>query len=124
MMNNEIKPLQVSEIFSDRSKYIIPIYQRNYAWKNTQIIQLIEDIADYAKQSPNENYYIGTMVVFQKVQNGLTFFDTIDGQQRLTTIFILLSVLNNEFTKEINFKQNLDFESREISSTTLHLNYS
>ena len=120
MMNNSnIVELKVNNIFSDNGKYIIPIYQRNYSWKSTQIIQLIDDISDYAKESKGRKYYIGTLIVFEKNKNGTTLFDTIDGQQRLTTLFILLSVLKNEFNKKVNLKFNLDFESREISSVTL-----
>jgi len=124
MTQNDIEPKQLSigELFAEeQSKYVIPIYQRNYAWKKPQILQLIDDIADFAlaNQSPKKNYYIGSLVVFQRSKDGIINLETIDGQQRLTTIFILLCVLKNKFGQNINFKQNLVFESREISSISL-----
>lgn len=77
------------------------------------------DINDYSKEK-NQNYYIGTLVVFEKERGE---FETIDGQQRLTTLSILLSVLKNEFNMDISFKHLLSYESREISTKTLEYIY-
>jgi uncharacterized protein with ParB-like and HNH nuclease domain len=68
--------------------------------------------------------YIGTLVVFEKTKNGTTIYETIDGQQRLTTLSILLSVLKNYFNVKIKFKALLRFESRETSTKTLEEIYS
>lgn len=123
--NNDIIPLAVKELFSDNTiKYIIPIYQRNFAWREAQIKQLIEDIADYAYHYPTKKYYIGTLIVYKRNQDTGIRYDTIDGQQRLTTLMILLSTLKNKFnckkhSPENWFRFNLGFESREISTATL-----
>jgi len=119
MMSNNIEQQSIRELFGSKHKYVIPIYQRNYAWGKAQIVQLIDDITDFAVQSSEKNYYIGSLVVFQRLKNGVSNFEIIDGQQRLTTIFILLCVLKNEYQQEINLQQNLTFESREISSASL-----
>ena len=114
MSNNEnLKELDIKTLFS-KSEYIVPIYQRNYAWRKKEIEQLIDDINDYVSDNnlKNKNYYIGSLVVYRR-DNGL--LEVIDGQQRLTTLFILLNVLNNNH--KINFsRNNLSFESR-IKST-------
>ena len=89
---NYIAPLNIETTLS-KDNYTIPIYQRNYAWEAKEIEQLIQDIMDYASAHPEKNYYIGTLVVAQN--NG--GFDTIDGQQRLTTLSILSSVIKNEY---------------------------
>ncbi|WP_296315176.1 DUF262 domain-containing protein [Winogradskyella sp. UBA3174] len=112
-----ISTLNIQQLF-DGSNYIIPIYQRNFAWEEAQIVQLIQDIYD----SETENYYLGSLVVFKKEINSKNYFETIDGQQRLTTLNILLSVLKHEYKEEnnINYKGcNLSFYSRDISSKTL-----
>ena len=58
-----ISTLNIQKLLSE-SEYRIPIYQRNYAWSIPEVTQLIQDIADYAKENENDNYYIGTLVVF------------------------------------------------------------
>ena len=78
------------------NKYVIPIYQRNFAWSEEQIGQLIIDISDYATENKDKNYYIGTLIVNRRDNNSL---EIIDGQQRLTTLSILLSLIKNEYLK-------------------------
>ena len=120
-MKNNLVELNIEEVFSNNT-YAIPIYQRNYAWKEAQIKQLIQDVYDYAKNdtATTQQYYIGSLVVFErKTEEGIVY-ETIDGQQRLTTLNILFSVLKNEFDIHINnYKTNLHFDSRPMSSYTL-----
>jgi uncharacterized protein with ParB-like and HNH nuclease domain len=125
-MSETTKQYSIKELFS-HDNYVIPIYQRNYAWRNSEITQLIQDIVDYIKKDDliiNEkpNYYIGTLIVYERKNGGTTIFETIDGQQRLTTLTILLSLIKNEF-QEIDiswFKElNLQFDSRKVSTQTL-----
>ncbi|GAB3194098.1 hypothetical protein ABID22_000334 [Pontibacter aydingkolensis] len=123
MSNQSIKTLSIKELF-DADQYLIPVYQRNYAWEAKEINQLIQDIADYAVHYPNTNYYIGTLVIYKRVSNGSTLYETIDGQQRLTTLNILLNVLKREFREELvgllhKSALNLAFESRPLATETL-----
>ncbi len=115
------EPVEVSvgEIFR-HDDYIIPLYQRNYAWEQAQVTQLIRDVWDYKKE--NTNYYIGTLVVHTRAtDHQKPVYETIDGQQRLTTLNILLSVLKNEFNTSVDYRyeSRLQFDSRAISSDTL-----
>lgn len=125
-MSEITKQYSIKELFSC-DNYVIPIYQRNYAWRNSEITQLIQDIVDYIKKdnhtiNEKPNYYIGTLIVYERQNGGKTIFETIDGQQRLTTLTILLSLIKNEF-REINISWykdlNLQFDSRKISTQTL-----
>ncbi len=119
-MSNSPEEFNIEGIF--RNKYIIPLYQRNYAWEEAQVTQLIQDIWDYAcLEVTTTNYYIGTLVVHKREINNIVNYETIDGQQRLTTINILLSVLKNEFSCDIKrgYELQLQFDSRPISSQTL-----
>lgn len=106
--------------------YVIPIYQRNYEWGEPQITQLIQDIVDYilkSKVSENRSkYYIGSLIAYERKLEGSVIYETIDGQQRLTTLTILLNVIKNEYsTIDLSWykKLNLSFDSRKIASNTL-----
>lgn len=66
-----------TNIFDTDKEYIIPLYQRAYAWEDKQLIQLVEDIDDVSEEA---NYYIGSLIVSN--QNGK--YEVVDGQQRLT----------------------------------------
>lgn len=123
-MSDNLKELTISSIFQSDiiSNYVIPRYQRNYAWKQPQVVQLIQDIYDFSSSANlnNQNYYIGTLVVYERIKDGVITYETIDGQQRLTTLNILFSVLKNEFNEvSNNFRINLSFDSRPLSSYTL-----
>lgn len=96
-----------SSIF-DSVQYSIPLYQRDYAWEEKQIVQLIEDIDDILV---GENYYIGSLIVADN--EGI--YEVVDGQQRLTTLFLLLSYLGLNKGNETA----LSFSCREKSNYTL-----
>ena len=104
----KVNSLEVKEIFN--SKYIIPIYQRNYAWESDEIEALLDDIKNYS----GVGYFIGSLVVREK--DG--FFEVIDGQQRLTTLFLILKYLESK--QDIEYTEDkLKFEAREKSNVTL-----
>ena len=73
-------------IFTKGDEYVIPLYQRAYAWTDEQIKQLIEDVIDIDN---DKNYYIGTLIVHKNNNQ----YEVVDGQQRLTTLYLLLSYL-------------------------------
>lgn len=108
--NKKIKEFNLNNIFL-QDKYVIPIYQRNYAWEADEIEQLLNDINDFGSSNSDDNYYLGSLIVDEI---GESRFSVIDGQQRLTTIFLLLSYLGKNFSKDA-----LTFEAREKSNFTL-----
>lgn len=82
----------LEEIF--KSKYLVPLYQRNYAWAEDEIAQLLQDLYENFKKSklnPSLNYFIGSLVVLKRKDGR---YEVIDGQQRLTTLSILLKILD------------------------------
>lgn len=116
--------LSIKELFSQEGQYVIPIYQRNYDWKHTQLRQLIQDIWDSCNYNPERNYYIGTLVVYPAPKGN----ETIDGQQRLTTLNIILCAMKNEMEDENGLyfwfrKCNVEFEFREKSSKSMRKLY-
>ena len=116
--NYEITHLNVKEFLSN-GKYVIPIYQRNYDWGEKEALQLIEDVADYAKEDPNRNYYIGSAVVFVRSGKGQDYFETIDGQQRLTTLTILTNLLKKEGVADWFQQVNLSYDHRKDADEAL-----
>lgn len=92
-------------------KYVIPIYQRNYAWEEEEITALIKDVYDSFRKNPKAPYYIGTLVTYKRGDNA---YEVIDGQQRLTTIYIILKVMGYQ-----ELKNKLTFAARELSDSTL-----
>lgn len=109
-MSNLVTELKVidanNNIFDTDMNYIIPLYQRAYAWGDKQLIQLVEDISDVSEDA---NYYIGSLIVSE--QNGK--YEVVDGQQRLTSLYLLLNCLG------LNVKHTLTFACREKSNYTL-----
>ena len=95
-----------NNIFDTEMEYIIPLYQRAYAWEDKQLTQLVEDIKDVTEDA---NYYIGSLIVSE--QNGR--YEVVDGQQRLTSLYLLLNCLG------IKAKPTLTFACREKSNYTL-----
>jgi len=112
-----LEELSVEQLFSE-GEYIIPIYQRNYAWGEPEIEQLIQDILDVAKQGNNTDYYIGSLIVNDRKNAN---YETIDGQQRHTTLSIILAALKNKYDQPISSisRSNLGFDSRPKSDQTL-----
>ena len=118
--------LNIEEIFN--KFYEVPDYQREYVWRTANVLALLNDIYSAFKEDPQNAYFIGTTVVATNPQN--TSLEVIDGQQRLTTLFILLSV----FTQKVadNHKQVLckhiknedwGFSGNLCSRYRLNLNY-
>ena len=118
-MNKKTELYNIEKLFEE--KYIIPIYQRNFEWGESEIRQLILDIYDYSVDNYDKDYYIGTLIVHDRKNN----FEIIDGQQRLTTLCILLSLIKNEYEDKYkkyiteNYNLNLTFDSRKNSTETL-----
>lgn len=124
-MRKEIPSFSIKDLFERKESYVIPIYQRNYTWGLGEITQLIQDVCDYAfdDEKAKTNYYIGTLVVYERHLDGEITYETIDGQQRLTTLNILLNALHRkykiELSSKINYQLNLTFDSRKKSTETL-----
>ena len=113
-----ITSLNIRKLLSE-SEYRIPIYQRNYAWSISEVRQLIQDIADYAKENESGNYYIGTLVVFPHKNEH--YFETIDGQQRSTTLSIIACSIRHKRSNDMSWYKsiNVSFDHRERSNETL-----
>ena len=114
MEENKVKSINVisdeNDFFDTNNDYIIPLYQRGYEWKDKEISQLIEDISGI---DINKKYYIGTLIVAKNEIGSNYEYEIIDGQQRLTTLFLILNFLKD------NVRNSLKFACRDKSNYTL-----
>lgn len=78
--------------------YIVPDYQREYVWTDKEVHQLLEDIGEQIDAGTTREYFIGTVLVSPTDQKN--HYEVIDGQQRLTTFFLLLCALKHMFQGE------------------------
>jgi len=78
--------------------YIVPDYQREYVWTEKEVQQLLQDIDEEFDVGDRREYFIGTVLVSPTQQKN--HFEVIDGQQRLTTFFLLLCAMRQRFTGE------------------------
>jgi hypothetical protein len=117
-MSNILTQLSIRELMSESVEYVIPMYQRNYAWGEAEITQLLQDVIDYMPSA--RRYHIGTLVVFARPENGRVRYETIDGQQRLTTLSLLAAYLRRKKAAGVSWCTELcvRFESRPQSHKT------
>lgn len=123
---NILKPLAVGDLLQQEKgesvyKFFIPSYQRGYRWDEDQVTDLLDDFFEFITTSKlREDKYCLQPIVVNKLEDGR--FEVLDGQQRLTTIFILLTRLK-KVNNEIDLFQ-LEYETRPDSATFLknHLN--
>jgi uncharacterized protein with ParB-like and HNH nuclease domain len=84
----------LKKVFSSDFDFVIPDYQRPYAWGPEQALQLLDDLQDALERGSDDPYSLGSLVLV-KAKEDSPQSDVIDGQQRLTTLSILFSVLRD-----------------------------
>ncbi len=105
MKKLEAHEVPLSKVFSSDYEFAIPDYQRPYTWGVEQATQLLEDLHDAVDRNPDEPYFLGSVVLVK--EPNVPFAEVIDGQQRLTTLTILLAVLR-ELSEDEKDRDNLD----------------
>lgn len=119
------KEYTLSNIFSGKNKIIIPDLQRDYCWgdkawdkdveKHTELISgFVDNLIDMFKKSPNDNLTLGLIYGYESPKNHIQL---CDGQQRITTLFLLLGMLNrlseNKFIKLLISEKELLHDDKE-----------
>lgn len=113
--NNDIIP--ISDLFGDN--FMIPTYQRGYRWTRAQIEDLLNDLKEFAEpRNHNGGYYCLQPLVVREDNN---VYRVIDGQQRLTTIWILLLCLDNKENNKETFR--LRYERNDKLSEILNISF-
>ena len=106
-----MEAINIQSLFSTASQFIIPSYQRAYSWGTSQREQFIQDLRDAA-----DRYYLGHFL-FEKA-DGSDGVCLIDGQQRLTTIVIFFSCMQQELEK-----RSVSGDDIEMTAKRLHHTY-
>lgn len=117
----ESEKLFVGKVFE--KWYRVPEYQRPYVWGKDQIAEFLQDLCDAMNRDENSQYFLGSMVLQKKTleKNNTHYdeYDVLDGQQRLTTLFLLIAVIRDltsdkdcfETCKEIIFQKKNTFKN-------------
>jgi uncharacterized protein with ParB-like and HNH nuclease domain len=93
---------KIQTILDNQRQYVIPLFQRPYSWESPQWAALWQDLAELCEEEPPRNHFIGSIVTMpsKSVPEGVTKYILIDGQQRLTTLLLLLAVIRDKARKQ------------------------
>jgi hypothetical protein len=105
MQQLEAQEVSLHKVFSSDYDFRIPDYQRPYAWEEEQASQLLADLEESLDRGAHEPYFLGSIVLVKA--KGLPHADVIDGQQRLTTLTILLALLR-DLTEDPDLRSDLN----------------
>ena len=112
----QAKETKLQDIIEGTKQYVIPLFQRTYSWTSKEWEILWKDLVELCETESPRTHFIGSIVNMPTVSvpEGVAKYLLIDGQQRLTTIFLILTLLRNK-AREI---QNQEF-AEEINNTLL-----
>ena len=85
----------LQKIFSQDFWFVIPEYQRPYVWQKDNIEELIEDLYYAFEHKEDNEYFLGSLVLKNTNNQNFTEYEVLDGQQRLTTFFMMIAVLRD-----------------------------
>ncbi|WP_013321726.1 DUF262 domain-containing protein [Gloeothece verrucosa] len=107
----ESSNLSIADVF--REFYSVPDFQREYVWQRSNVIKLIDDIFyelyDHEQPTENAEYFLGSIVVFREQNSSNRKFQLIDGQQRLTTIYLIFCAIRDFLLKLGEKSQSLEY---------------
>ena len=89
----------IAEIFKDYT-LTIPAHQRDYAWTDEEVDKLFSDLE--SAQRKGSEYFLGTIVAIKESTSGP--LQVVDGQQRLTTIYLLLAAIRDYFAEKRHWR--------------------
>lgn len=110
-MKIDAQSKSLRQLIKDEYVFLVPDYQRKYSWTESEVEELINDL-EVAKKNENQHFF-GTIVVSSEKSKSEKVFEIIDGQQRLTTSFILLYSLLTIYT-DIKNKYNYNKLNQRI----------
>ncbi len=114
MSNNVV--LEAKPIGKIKGRFLVPTYQRGYRWTKSQVATLLEDLWSNCNPEVNEQkeYCLQPIVVRKRDEED---YELIDGQQRFTTILILLNYIKREWKPRTAIMFQLDYETRTATSS-------
>ena len=87
--------MPIADMLDGQYHFVIPSFQRGYRWEEKQVIDLLEDIKQFANDDnvKSDSYFLQPVVVKACNYNGIDVYEVLDGQQRLTTLLLVLKEL-------------------------------
>lgn len=89
----------LKKIFSEEFWFIVPQYQRPYVWQEENIQELIDDLYYAFENKQNSEYFLGALVLKRTTEKEFREYEILDGQQRLTTLCMMMAVLRDLMKK-------------------------
>ncbi|GAA0805010.1 DUF262 domain-containing protein [Psychrobacter piscatorii] len=114
MQDNQLEMKTISDLLDEQ--FFIPAYQRGYRWTTRQVTDLLNDIKEFQYKAKKSEFYCLQPIVVKKNEDK---WEVVDGQQRLTTIYIILNYLQELFPKVIKSCYQLSYETRADSEAFL-----
>ena len=110
-----IEQKSVRDIIDKKINFNVPAYQRGYRWDNINVTDLLDDLLEFMQDGSSGKFYCLQPLVVKKI--GANQYNVIDGQQRLTTIFIILKYLEKLLEDENDIKEiyTINYETRKSS---------
>ncbi|MBI9069728.1 MAG: DUF262 domain-containing protein [Salinivirgaceae bacterium] len=97
MISDDLRLRKITELLNEN--FYVPSYQRGYRWTKDEVDALLNDIWDFRENPPKHEYgekklfyCLQPIVVKEKIVNDRNLWEVIDGQQRLTTIFVFFNL--------------------------------
>ena len=106
--DKNFSPLPVADLLDGKHHFVIPSFQRGYRWESKQVMDLLEDINQFANDDivKGDSYFLQPIVVKAVKWNGEDEWEVLDGQQRLTTMLLVIKRLMKRLSEE----ERTDFE--------------
>lgn len=102
----EVSKVDFKGLFSEQFWFVVPEYQRSYVWQTDNITELVEDLQYSHQHKPDNDYFLGSLVLKKLNESSFPEYEVLDGQQRLTTFFIMMAVLR-DFVNHPQYKQTI-----------------
>lgn len=90
----------LKKIFSEEFWFVVPQYQRPYVWQEDNIQELIDDLYYAFENKQNSEYFLGALVLKKTKEEEFREYEILDGQQRLTTLCMMIAVLRDLMKKQ------------------------
>lgn len=118
-MENILELKTINEL--QKNTFFIPSYQRGYRWSYKEVVELLDDISNFTPrlvgdESDEKTWYCLQPIVVKEMDSEK--YEVIDGQQRLTTIYLILYYLNQDF---IEIRRDKLFQLEYLALRRLHL---
>ncbi len=115
MQQPELK--KISELLS--MEFFIPSYQRGYRWTKFEVRELLDDLKQLTEKTHDTKYCLQPLIV-KKIENKNNCYEVIDGQQRLTTIYLIMKFVSTLIpNKSLKEYYTIEYETRQDSKNFL-----